>query len=124
MKLTTKTVAMVFGVVFLAVGILGFVPGITSNHHLLGIFEVDTVHNVIHLLSGVLALVLSSIGGKYGKMYLVGFGSVYGLVTIVGFLMNGDVLGLIHTNLADNLLHLVLSVALVGSGLVLPVDEA
>lgn len=124
MKLTTKTVAMVFGVVFLLVGILGFVPGITSSGKLLGIFEVDTLHNIIHLLSGVLALGLGSMGGSYGKMYLVGFGAVYALVAVVGLVQGDTVLGLIDVNAADNILHVVLAVALLGAGLTLPADEA
>ena len=45
--------------VFLLIGVLGFVPGITTNGHLLGIFEVDTVHNVIHLTSGLLGLIFA-----------------------------------------------------------------
>lgn len=97
---------MVFGVVFLVIGVLGFVPGITSNGHLLGIFEVDTLHNIIHVLTGVLALVFMK---KNAKMFFKVFGVVYLLVTILGFVMSGDILGLMMVNTADNLLHLVVS---------------
>ena len=58
--MNVRTLAKVFGVVFVLVGILGFVPGITSGGHLLGIFEVDTTHNIIHLISGILAFVAVS----------------------------------------------------------------
>lgn len=102
--------AKVFGIVFLAVGILGFVPGITSNGHLLGIFEVDALHNVIHLLSGIIALVVAFRSDMAARMYFKVFGVIYLIVTIVGFVHGSSVLGLIGVNMADNLLHLVISV--------------
>ena len=51
-----KTAAVLFGVVFLLVGILGFVPAVTKDQMLLGIFHVNAAHNVVHLLSGAVAL--------------------------------------------------------------------
>ncbi len=101
--------AWVFGVVFLAVGVLGFVPGITSGGMLLGIFEVDALHNVIHLLSGVAAIAAASGTGAYARLYFKVFGVVYALVTVLGFSMAGNVLGLIMVNMADNLLHVVIA---------------
>lgn len=100
--------AKVFGVVFLVIGVLGFVPGITSNGHLLGIFEVDTIHNIIHIVSGIAALAMA---GSSATLFFKGFGVVYLIVTIVGFLQGDTVLGLIGVNMADNLLHLVVSLA-------------
>lgn len=45
-----KTAAILFGVVFLFIGILGFVPAATpANGMLLGIFHVNTAHNIVHL---------------------------------------------------------------------------
>lgn len=108
--MSTQTLAKLFGAVFLVIGILGFVPGITSDGYLLGIFEVDTLHNIIHLLSGILALVLAKDAMK-AKLYFKVFGVVYALVTIIGFLHGSSVLGLIGVNLADNLLHLIIAVA-------------
>ena len=110
-----RTLARVFGIVFVVIGILGFVPGITSDGHLLGIFEVDTVHNVIHLLSGIVALVLSSTDAK-ARMYFKVFGVVYALVTVLGFVMGGDILGLFHANMADNVLHLVIAAVALWAG--------
>ena len=121
--MNTKTVAYVFGAVFTAVGILGFVPALTPNGNLLGLFHVGTLHNIIHLASGLVALGLASMGGAYAKKYLIGFGAVYGLVAVVGLVQGHTVLGLIDVNAADNILHIVLALALVGSGLVLPADD-
>ncbi|NCN52258.1 DUF4383 domain-containing protein [Candidatus Parcubacteria bacterium] len=104
--MNTKKLAQVFGVVFLLIGILGFVPGITTTGHLLGIFEVDILHNVIHILTGILALVFA---GSAAKMFFKVFGIVYLIVTVVGFVQGDTVLGLIGVNLADNVLHLVVA---------------
>ena len=54
-----KTLAVLFGIVFLLVGILGFVPAVTKDEMLLGIFHVNAAHNCVHLLSGVAALLWS-----------------------------------------------------------------
>ena len=97
---------MVLGVVFVLVGILGF-----FNSPVLGIFQVNTLHNVIHLLSGILALYFGSQSESAAKSYAKVFGIIYGLVTILGFVLpDGNVLGLFTVNMADNILHLVLAV--------------
>jgi hypothetical protein len=106
-----KTMAVLFGVVFLVVGILGFVPGVTKDQMLLGIFHVNTAHNAVHLLSGVIALFcgMSSLGAS--RMYFRIFGLVYGLVAVLGFLNPGDtmLLGLISNNTATTWLHVVIA---------------
>ena len=106
-----QRLAWVFGIVFLAIGVLGYVPGITSGGLLLGIFMVDGVHNVIHLLSGILAIAAAWGSGSYARLYFKVFGVVYGLVTVVGFLQGDSVLGLFMVNMADNVLHLVIAAA-------------
>jgi hypothetical protein len=103
--------ATVFGVVFVVVGILGFVPAFTPNGHLLGIFEVDSVHNVIHLLSGVVAL-LAATTHKNARLYFQVFGIVYGLVTIAGVISGENSLfGFIAHNVADIFLHAIITIA-------------
>lgn len=114
-----RKAAIVFGVVLVAVGLLGFVPALapanTEGHrHLLGIFEVNGLHNLIHLLSGAAALLLAK-SEEYASTYFKVFGVVYALVMVVGFLQGDTVLGLIPVNMADNLLHL----AIAGSALYL-----
>lgn len=105
----TQNLAKIFGWVLVAVGILGFVPGITSGGSLLGIFQVDATHNIVHLLTGVLALVAARGAGEYVRLYFQVFGVVYAAVAILGFLQGGSVLGLFGVNTADNLLHLVIA---------------
>jgi Domain of unknown function (DUF4383) len=110
-----QKLAWVFGIVFILVGVLGFVPGVTSGGLLLGIFSVDTMHNSIHLLSGVLAILAAMGTGMYARLYFKVFGIIYALVTILGFVMGGEVLGMMM-NMADNLLHLIIAVVALWAG--------
>ena len=93
------------GVVLVVVGLLGFV----MDSPLLGFFEVDTIHNIVHLASGAVALV---VGGNHAmaRMYLIIFGFVYAAVAVIGYLQ-GSVLGLFDVNMADNVLHAAIAAA-------------
>lgn len=105
-----KTAATVFGAVLLAVGIMGFLPFLTqpvagSDHRLLlGIFEVDAVHNVVHILTGGLAL-LAAGSAMYARRYFQAFGVVYAIVFLIGLVQGDTVLGLFPVNAADHVLH-------------------
>jgi hypothetical protein len=120
-----KKLSLVFGVVFLAVGILGFVPGVTNDQYkLLGIFQVSGIHNWIHILSGV-AAILGSKSDKYAQLYFRVFGIVYAAVTVIGFIQGDTVLGIFDINMADNWLHTVLAVVILAIGFgVPPADES
>lgn len=110
-----KLYAIVLGVALVLVGILGFVPALTPNGDLLGLFAIDPLHNIIHILSGVVGLIAAfSAQGKYARFYALIFGVVYGLVTVVGFIQGTTVLGLIHVNIEDNILHLLITLASLG----------
>jgi hypothetical protein len=119
-----RTLAVVFGIIFVLVGLMGFVPALSPQQsdgmrYLLGLFMVGGVHNVIHLASGIAALLGGLTSAKFSKLYFQIFGPVYGIVTIIGFIQGHTVLGLFHVNLADNFLHLGLAVAIsaIGYGL-------
>ncbi len=114
-----KSAAILFGLVFLAVGILGFVPAVTSNEMLLGIFHVNTAHNFVHLASGVVFLLCGMAGPGPARMFFKIFGIVYGLVAVLGF-MKGDglLLGMVSNNTADTWLHVVLAAAMLFLGFV------
>jgi uncharacterized protein YacL len=112
-----KKAAMVVGIVFLVIGVAGFIPVITTAgsdgmKQLLGLFMVDGVHNAVHLLSGAFFLAMSG-QERLARLAFQIMAVVYGLVTIIGFIVGsgGEVLGLIPVNTADNILHLVLTLA-------------
>lgn len=111
-----KKLSWIFAVVFLLVGILGFVPGITSDGHLLGIFQVDTLHNIIHLVSGLVFLYAATAGAGMARTVFKVFGVVYALVAVIGLVQGDTVLGLIGTNMADHVLHVVLAVVILYVG--------
>lgn len=105
-----KTYVMVLGIIFVLLGVLGFIDPLTPNGNLLGIFSVDTDHNLVHLLSGIVALAAVVGGESYSRLYAQVFGVVYALVAILGFMVgDGDILGVIIVNQADNVLHLAIA---------------
>ena len=119
-----RKAAMAVGVVFLLIGILGFVPGITTDGKLLGIFQVGGLHNMVHILSGV-AFLVASRQTDWSSLTFKVMGVVYGLVTVLGFLAGdgGSVLGLIPVNTADNLLHIVLTATFLYFGFGVPANQ-
>ena len=120
-----KTLAIVVGLVFLLVGIAGFIPGLSPEHtdgnrYVLGIFEANTVHNLIHILTGLLAIGAGMASARYSRLYFQAFGVVYALVAIIGLVQGDTVLGLFDVNGADNALHVVLAVLLLAIGFGVP----
>lgn len=120
-----KTFGMLFGIVFLAVGILGFVPGVTKDEMLLGIFHVNTVHSVVHIVSGAIFLFASMSGAVAARLWFQIFGAIYAIVAILGF-MNpaGPLLGMMSNNPATTWLHVVLAVAMLAIGFGTPKQAA
>jgi hypothetical protein len=118
-----KAAAIVFGVVFLAVGILGFVPAATTDVNgmpmLLGIFHVNAAHNYVHIASGVVFLLCGMAGAGASRTFFKVFGLIYAAVAVLGF-MKGDgmLLGLISNNTATTYLHVVLAVVMLFLGFV------
>ncbi|MEW6635569.1 MAG: DUF4383 domain-containing protein [Actinomycetota bacterium] len=107
--------ALAVGAIFLAVGVLGFVPGVTTPEGMLfGVFAVDAVHNLVHLIVG--ALGIAAYYWDRARLYCQALGIWYLVVGVLGFipaLLFGDgmLLGLFHVNVADNLLHLIVGAA-------------
>ncbi len=114
-----KNIMIIIGVVFILAGLLGFV-----NNPILGILAVDTLHNIIHLATGVLAIVFAMQGEAQGRKFFLIFGIVYALVTILGFLTgDGKILGLVTVNGADNIFHLLVTVVFLVIGLKKPASS-
>lgn len=131
-----QTAAAVVGATFLAVGVLGFIPGITTNFDsltfagqeseakLLGIFQVSALHNIVHILFGIAGLAMAkTISGA--KTFLVAGGVVYLALFLYGLVLPQDgAANFVPVNMADNLLHLVLGIAMIGLGTTLGKDVA
>jgi len=100
----------VIGVVFLVAGIFGFIPGVTMDgEYLFGIFAVDAVHNLIHLLVG--ALGVAAYYWDWSRLYCQVLGVFLLLIGIMGFIpalvFDEKLLGIFAVNPADNVLYLV-----------------
>lgn len=105
-KTPTQTFALVFGAIYILVGLLGFV-----NDPILGIFNVNALHNVVHLAIGA-ALVFGSRDHATAKTISLIVGVAYLLVAVLGFVAKDfmeDLLDITDDGkgMADNLLHLV-----------------
>jgi hypothetical protein len=124
-----RLVAGTFGAVFLLVGILGFIPGITTHYDdltfagheshakLIGIFQVSILHNLIHVAYGVAGLAVAR-RPRPAALYLLVGGIVYGVVWLYGLLTEHDSdANFVPLNSADNWLHFVLFVAMVVLGI-------
>jgi hypothetical protein len=122
-----QTLALVFGIAFLGAGVLGFIPGITTNlgdiefagndspSELLGIFQVSILHNIVHLLFGIAGIALSRTW-QNARNYLLGSGIIYTVLFVYGlFVSNTNDANFVPINGADDVLHLVLAVALLGA---------
>jgi hypothetical protein len=110
MQNIVKTVTWVLGIVLVLVGIAGYL-----TDGILLVFQVDAVHNAVHLLSGIVGIVAALSGTSYARLYLIAFGVVYGLVTVIGF-ATGDILGLFSVNEADNYLHAAIALVCLATG--------
>lgn len=122
-KTPAQLYSLAFGAVLLIAGLAGFL--VDSSFGPLGsdvegnnliLFEVNGIHNLVHLVSGALGLAVWR-NPASARQFALGFGTLYLLVTALGFAMADNVLGIIPINPADNVLHLVIAVAGLLAGL-------
>ena len=114
--------SLLFGITLLAVGLIGFFvnssfdtgSGVQGDE--LIVFEVNGWHNIVHIASGLVGIALAG-RADTARLFALGFGAVYAVVTIWGFVDGNDVLSLIPVNTADNFLHLAIAVAGIAAGL-------
>ena len=105
-----KTAAIVFGAIMLVAGIAGFVPALGPDGKLLGLFAVNGVHNMIHIVTGVAAIACGMASDIAARRYFQIFGVVYALVAVLGF-FHGEqpLLGIVAHNNADTWLHVAIA---------------
>jgi hypothetical protein len=124
--------ALVFGLVLVAVGILGFFYEASfssgddaERDAVFGILDVNGWHSVVHVASGVVGL---AVAGSYAnaRMYALGFGAIYIVVAVLGFIYgNGDeIFDIIPVNTEDNVLHALIGVSGIGAGMATPAEPA
>ena len=129
-RTAVQMIALLAGAAFVAVGVLGFVPGVTTDYsdlafagheseaHLLGLFQVSILHNIVHLLFGVAGLAMAK-NAKSATTYLIGGGVIYLVLTVYGVLVGSNSpANFVPVNGADDLLHLVLGIAMIGLGMI------
>jgi Domain of unknown function (DUF4383) len=120
--------ALVIGATLLVAGIVGFFYNAsfgtgdgTERDALLGVLDVNGWHNLVHIASGAIGLLVA---GSYSgsRAYALVFGGVYLVVALLGFLAGDgeEIFNLIPVNTEDNLLHLLIGLAGLGAGLATP----
>ncbi len=131
-RTVTQIGSLVVGAVFLLVGVAGFIPGITTNYDdmtvighesealLLGVFQVNVVHNLVHLAFGV-AGIAAARAHIWSRNFLLVGGAIYLVLWVYGMAIDLQAdANFAAFNDADNWLHLGLGVGMVALGLVLP----
>lgn len=130
-KSTLQRASQAVGAIFLLVGVLGFIPGITTNYEslgmaghgsealLLGIFQVSVLHNLVHLLFGVAGILMARTNAQSRNFLLYG-GIVYLALWLYGLLVGHDTpANFVPVNDADNWLHLILGLGMVALAVLL-----
>jgi hypothetical protein len=118
--MTARSAANIFGILFLIVGVLGFIPNPIVSPT--GIFQVNEYHNIFHIGAGIILLLGTyASAGAFGPGLALRFvGAVYALIAVLGFIMPGNaVMGAFNMNMADHWLHCALAVLLLFAGFVL-----
>ena len=121
--MTARTAALAIGIIFIVVGLLGFIdnPIVGSSGN--AIFHADTVHNMVHIISGILFVLVAMAAPASASTVMVIFGIVYLVIGILGITSVGEdgmakLLGFLHVNAADNYLHIALGIVIALAGMI------
>ncbi len=106
MNALVKPLAGLLGVILLALGVIGF-----FNDPVLGMFDVNVLHNGVHVASGLLGLGAAAAGYGMSRSYLILFGIVYALVALAGFVGITAIVDLLVLTAPTNYLHLAIAAA-------------
>jgi uncharacterized protein DUF4383 len=121
-----QSIASVVGALFLLIGVLGFIPGITTHYgdlsfaghrsgaRLLGLFQVSILHDLVHVLFGIVGIALANTPDG-ARSFLVGGGVVYLSLWLLGVIGAGS---WIPVSTADNWLHLAFGLGMIVLGVV------
>lgn len=107
-----RAVCIIMGLAFIAIAVWGFIA-----KDAVWIFHVNTAHNIVHLASGILALLCGMAGAGPAKAFCIIFGLVYGAVAVAGFMNVEYVNNLLHLNDPDDWLHTGIAAVFLLAGL-------
>ena len=121
--MTARTAALAIGIIFIVVGLLGFIDNPIVGSSEKAIFHADTVHNMVHIISGLLFVLVAMAAPASASTVMIIFGIVYLLIGILGITSVGEngmakLLGFLHVNAADNSLHIALGLVIALAGLI------
>lgn len=112
-----KRIAVIFGVAFVVIGILGFIPGVTAyapdvdHGRLLGVFAVDTMHNTMHIVTGAIAVWMGLSGEYASRSYFRAIGILYGILALFGFgYRDAPLFGVMADNVPDAAFYTLVAV--------------
>jgi Domain of unknown function (DUF4383) len=122
-RTTPQLFAYLIGAILVAAGVLGFfwdagfeTGSSIQGDEVLGLLEVNGIHNIVHILSGI-ALLAVAPSRAAARIGVIAFGAVYAVVTVIGLIDGETVLGLLPVNGADNVLHIILALGALFIGL-------
>jgi len=121
--MTARTAALAIGIIFIVVGLLGFIDNPIVGSSEKAMFHADTVHNMVHIISGLLFVLVAMAAPASASTVMIIFGIVYLLIGILGITSIGEdgmakVLGFLHVNAADNYLHIALGIVIALAGMI------
>jgi hypothetical protein len=101
-----KILALVFGLLMIAGGVLGFLHDFTPEGKLFGIFSVNLWYNIAHLVTGLIALICGLSSGGASRAFFILFGLLYGALAAYGYIYGeGPFFGFVNLAKVDNWLH-------------------
>lgn len=121
-----RIITTIFGIVFILLGVLGFIPGTITEadglKYLFNLVMADILHNVVHIVTGAVALLAAS-SERYSRWYLQIFGVAYAVIALAGLVQGDTVLGVMAVNAASNVMYATFAVLLLAAGFGLPVSD-
>jgi hypothetical protein len=122
--MSAKNVALTIGIIFIAVGLLGFIDNPIVGASENAIFHADSLHNGVHIGSGVLFVLIALAAPTAISGFMILFGLIYLLLGVLGLVNMGSgmegtekLLGILHVNGADNYLHVALGLVILIAGI-------
>ena len=113
-----RKLGVIMGSLFLTGGVLAFVPGVIKDNMYFGLFMVNTAHNIMHIISGVIFLVASLFGERPARLWFQIFGAFYAGLAIIGFRVgDGLIFGIIMNSPFDSWGHAGLALIMLSIGL-------